>query len=143
MVKSKKGFTLMEVLVVVFISTLLITMVAASIIYISKTTAKLIQEAEEIEMARNIANYFELLEDEDFSRLTYKEDIGIVLYEDYVLSASSDLTYKSKNIIFSETGLEKFQIYRVLDTGFIFCSMEFQSGRTFEYIIGYCSENLA
>ena len=58
MVKSKKGFTLMEVLVVVFISTLLITMVAASIIYISKTTAKLIQEAEEIEMARNIEHYF-------------------------------------------------------------------------------------
>ena len=58
MVQSKKGFTLIEVVVVIFISTLLISMVAGTMVYVTRTTKDLIKEAEEIEMARNIENYF-------------------------------------------------------------------------------------
>ena len=132
----------MEVMVVILVSTLVLAMVGGTMIFITTTTSELIQEAEEIEMAKNIANYFVLLDDEDFTRLRYDYDKGIVLYEDYVLVNSSDLSYKSKEIIFSNTGLETFEIYRIIDTGFLICYMKFQSGRVFEYIIGYYEGNI-
>lgn len=130
MVKSKKGFTLMEVLVVVFISTLLITMVAASIIYISKTTAKLIQEAEEIEMARNIEHYF---------REVY-ESGNVDLDYNIKFDETNGNIMSGTTAIFSYTDLEYFNIYLDNDE-FFKCDIIFNSGRKFEFIIGLYGAN--
>ena len=57
MSNKRKGFTLVEVLVVILVSTLILATVGGTMVYISSTTGELMNESEEIDAAKNIENY--------------------------------------------------------------------------------------
>ena len=57
MSKKKKGFTLVEVIVVMLVATLVFSMVGGTMVYITITTGNLIKQSEEIDMAKNIEKY--------------------------------------------------------------------------------------
>lgn len=123
--QKKKGFTLIEVLVVILVTTLVFSMVAGAMFFISKTTSNYIQQSQEIDTAKNIENYLRTFKQqtvtlEDWQSLINLQDNGDIINSDTVL--------------FSDTGLITLNIYQV-DNSFIKCYMKYQSGREFEFII--------
>lgn len=121
MLHKKKGFTLIEVIVVMLVATLVFTMVGGTMVFITTTTGDLIHQAEEIDMAKNIAKYLR-------ANFTFEENIDD---PDYIIN---DPDYITKIDVFSDVSLKEFKIY--LKGNFIKCSMTFESNRNFEFIIG-------
>lgn len=127
---KKRGFTLIEVLTVILVSTLVMAMIGATMLFTINTTGDLIQQAEEIEMAKNIESYY---------RNLYNDGIYDL---DFNLSLENGNIKHGNKIIFSDTGLEKFDITPGFDDGFIRCEMIFESGRKFDFIIGLQPQKL-
>ena len=119
--KKKKGFTLVEVLVVMLISSLILSLVAGTMIFITNSAGKLIQEAEDIDMAKNIEKYLRGLDVENL--------------ENVILDDDGNLVYNNKDVIFTNTGLTEKDIIKVED-GFIKCYLKFDSGKEFDFILG-------
>ena len=119
MSQKKKGFTLVEVLVVMFVSTLVFATVGGTMVFVTTTTGELIQQAEEIDMAKNIEKYLRSLNYQDISNVKCDESTKDILLD--------------KAVIFADTGLVNFNIND--DSDFIRCHMEFESGRQFDFII--------
>ena len=109
MLNKKRGFTLIEVLVVILVSTTLLTMVIGGMIYITNTIGDFIQKAEDIETAKNIEKYIRSM------------DIN-------------DLTDENIEIIYENTELESFKIDS--DSKIIKCYMKFYSGIEFNFVVG-------
>ena len=122
--KKKKGFTLVELLVVMLISSLILSLVAGTMIYITNSAGRLIQEAEDIDMAKNIEKYLRGLSKEDLE-LIKLEDSNLIKY----VKEDSD----NFEIIFTNTGLLKY--YLEYDV-FIKCHLKFDSGKEFDFILG-------
>ena len=114
MSRKKKGFTLVEIIVVIAISTIVLTMVGGSMIFITSTSANLMQQAEDIDMAKNIETYLRGLAD----TTNVKLDSDGNLIDD-------------NGIIFSDTGLK--------DNGFEIkdgkCNLTFKSEKHFEFTL--------
>ena len=125
MSQKKKGFALIEVLVVILVSVLVLTMVGGSMVFIATTTGELIQQAEEIQMARNIEKHLRTLYTQEGNLNYLNLNNGNIVYED--------------EIIFSDSCLNDFEIKTEND--FIKCYMRFQSGKQFEFIIGIENKN--
>ena len=117
----------MEVLVVILISTLILAMVGGTMVFLTTTTGNLIQQSEEIEMAKNISNYFRNLYEKGNHTLDYNLNFD---------KNTGSIYYETEKIIFSNTGLTHFEISPDKDKVFIKCYMTFQSGNKFEYIVG-------
>ena len=109
MSNKRKGFTLVEVIVVILVSTVLLTMVIGAMTYINNTIGDFIQQAEDIEMAKNIEKYIR----------------GIDI---------NDLTDENIEIIYENTELESFKIDS--DSKIIKCYMKFYSGLEFNFVVG-------
>ena len=120
MSQKKKGFTLVEVLVVMLVATLVFTTVGGTMVFVTTTTDSLIQQAEEIDTAKNIEKYLRSLKVQDIKNfVTFDE--GTILF--------------GEEVIFSDTGLIDFVPNEIGDDGFFECRMEFESGRQFEFIL--------
>lgn len=113
MSQKKKGFTLIEVLVVMLVATLVFTMVGGVMVFVTTSAGEFIDQAEEIEMARNIEKY-----------LRQNHDLE--------MNANGDLINTNGEIVFADTGLKSFD---VTNGDFRKCQMVFYSGREFEFII--------
>lgn len=135
MTQKKKGFTLIEVLVVILISTVILSLVAGSMIFITNSSGDLIQEAEDIDMAKNIEKFLRGLVDNKTLTLEYIDKLckGITHNKD------NDTLMLNDGVVYSNTGLTRF----VLDQGedFVKCKMSFESGKEFEFILCPTPEN--
>jgi prepilin-type N-terminal cleavage/methylation domain-containing protein len=118
--QKKKGFTLIEVLVVMLISTLILSLVAGTMIYITNSAGRLIQEAEDIDMAKNIEKYLRGLDLENLDKVILDDDGNLVF---------------NGEVIFTNTGLIDKNIIRI-EGEFIKCYLEFDSGKKFDFILG-------
>ena len=144
--KSKKGFTLVEVLVVILISGLVLSMVAGAMIFVTNSSGDLIHQAEDIDMAKNIEKYLRNLVDQESEEIDWTSfEISIkdnVRENNYFkIDESGNLIDKDNQRIFSDTGLTEFTINN--DDGFIRCSMTFDSGKNFVFTLGIVPENNA
>lgn len=131
MSNKKKGFTLIEVLVVMLIATIVFSMVGGAMVFITTTTENYIHQSEEIDMAKNIENYLRncATEIDDINLLLTDNENALIRFN----QESGDLL-NDGNAVFSNTGLTSFSI---LSTGdFIKCQMKYESGREFEFILG-------
>ena len=126
MKQKKKGFTLTEVMVVILVSTLVLAMVGGVMIFITTTTSELIQEAEEIEMAKNIEKYYRNLHNSGNEHLDYNLS----------LENGNIMNDHTGDVIFFYTGLTDFDILYKDGDDFVRCKMIFESGKQFDFIIG-------
>ena len=136
MVEKRRGFTLVEMLVVILVSTLLLTVLAGTMIYITNTIGDFIKKAEEIEIARNIEKHFRDININDIIADFNNENDGIDVCQKYGVNESSDLINESGEIIFYNTGLKIFKIYRNTDSNVVKCYMKYDSGIEFEFVVG-------
>ena len=125
MYRNKKGFTLVEVLVVILVSTLLLALVGGTMYFISNSTERFVQQSEDIDLTKNIEKYFRSL----------KEDMNSINdWNDAILFQNGGNILNGDEIIFSDTTLTDFYI-TVDEGGFVKCYMTYQSGMKFEFII--------
>lgn len=139
MQKSKKGFTLIEVLVVILISGLVLSMVAGAMIFVTNSSGELIHQAEDIDMAKNIEKYLRNLVDRDLKDIDWTEFEIDIKENDrensyFSIDESGNLIDNSGQKIFSDTGLIEFKISN--EGGFVKCSMTFDSEKHFEFTLG-------
>ena len=141
MKQKKSGFTLVEILVVIAISAIVLTMVGTTMVFMTQMTGDILQEAEDIDMAKNIEKYLRNFSQDQISEIVEQEytqgnetKFGIFLIDE-----NGNLKQEGK-IIFSDTGLTSFIVDKkdadkdsVYD--FIFCKMQFDSGKEFEFIL--------
>ena len=136
MSKKKRGFTLVEVIVVMLVATLVFSMVGGTMVYITITTGNLIKQSEEIDMAKNIEKYvrnnIQTIMDNS-PQGTLNEETNETVY----IQDISQLGQEG----FSDIELVTFKIYQKNDeSDFIRCNIEFKSGRQFDFIIGEVKE---
>ena len=136
MLHKKKGFTLIEVLVVMLVSTLVLTMVGGTMVFITTRTGELIHNSEEINTAQNIEKYLRYLaqQTDDIDCLDINNDSSIIVWNEQ----NGDIYYNDKTV-FENTELTFFNLW--LEDDFLKCKMKFQSGREFEFIVIYVEEN--
>ena len=120
MLKKKRGFTLTELLVVILISTIVFAAVGGSLFFVSNMTNKLIAEAKDINMAKNIEKYVRESSNMGENVLSLKLING-------------ELQTDNEEVVFSNTGLTDFKIYRD-DKGFLRCFLDFEHSK-FDFII--------
>lgn len=154
---KKRGFTLVEVLVVLAVATLVFILVGGFLVYLTESSGMLIQESEELMTAQSIEDYIrgyislELKKDgavknDIFNKLLAQFDVqnhentsGVIR-----LDENGDLHFVEDPAkytpIFKNTGLNFFYIYKSPD-GFLKCEMHFESGTEFTFILGVYSYN--
>ena len=144
--QKKSGFTLVEIIVVIAISSIVLTMVGTTMVFMTNVSGDLLEEAEDIDMAKNIEKYLRGLVNDGFSPdsliMTFpylneinKNDVFEIDNNGNIKEVSSDKP------IFSDTGLVVFYITgknvdEEDENDFVICYMEFDSGKHFEFILG-------
>ena len=137
MLQKKRGFTLVELLVVIAISAIVLTMVGTSMVFVANTSGKLIQEAEDIDMAKNIEKYLRGLIKENnvnLSELITSQENSVIYNQVFKIENGKLIEKNKENTIFTDTGLTEFEIFSEND--FLKCKMVFDSGKEFEFILG-------
>ena len=138
MLQKKKGFTLVEVLVVILISGLVLSMVASAMIFITTSTGDLVHQAEDIDMAKNIEKYLR----DNWVNVSINEDIiwnidngNEVEFSSFAIDENGNLVeLEEEKTVFSNTGLVNFKITN--DDGIIKCYMKFDSKKEFTFTLG-------
>ena len=137
--QKKSGFTLVEIIVVIAISAIVLTMVGTTMVFMTNVSGNLLEEAEDIDMAKNIEKYLRGLVDDEHKTLDelkiFYNKINSV--QNNVFEIDNDGNIKentSGKTIFSDTRLSVFSIQEEGD--FIKCKMKFKSGKEFEFILG-------
>lgn len=157
---KKRGFTLVEILVVVAITTLVLAMVGGLLIFMAETSGTLIHKSEELMLVQSIESYLRgaLLKKVDgkdvqplsvsINKINKIDSDGVVTYElTATYPANGDQSTENKitliwdanedaikdnsgKVIFKDTGLSVFRIY--LDNEkFVRCELKFEpDGRT-------------
>jgi prepilin-type N-terminal cleavage/methylation domain-containing protein len=124
MSEKKKGFTLVEVIVVMLVATLVFAMVGGAMVFITTTSGELLHQSEEIELAKNVEKY---LREKQFSISGGNVEPKIELKD------GTDDLFDGDEMIFADTRLVFFGMYQ--EENFIKCKMEFESGRHFDFIV--------
>ena len=137
--QKKSGFTLVEILVVIAISAIVLTMVGTTMVFMTNVSGNLLEEAEDIDMAKNIEKYLRKFSPNDIIKSENSEkkytqgnetDFGC-----FIIDADGNIKENSsRKTIFSNTRLSIFSIQKEGD--FIKCKMIFESGKEFEFILG-------
>ena len=65
MKQKKSGFTLVEILVGIAMSAIVLTMVGTTMVFMTQMTGDILQQAEDIDMAKNIEKYLRGLVNDD------------------------------------------------------------------------------
>ncbi len=154
---KKRGFTLVEILVVVAITTLVLAMVGGLLIFMAETSGTLIHKSEELMLVQSIESYLRGKYEKDVS------DLKLIRYD----SNTDCIHYDNDNsVVFKETNLNEFHIYLDInnnneyDVGdltindpneasecFIRCKLIFepdgrtQGNHTYDFIIGINKDN--
>ena len=148
--QKKSGFTLVEIIVVIAISAIVLTMVGTTMVFMTNVSGNLLEEAEDIDMAKNIEKYLRGLVNDKENPLESCEDL-IITFPSLnneskntffkidngniiEIEKQEDGTWKDVKTIFSNTRLSVFSIQQEGD--FIKCKMIFESGKEFEFILG-------
>lgn len=148
--QKKSGFTLVEIIVVIAISAIVLTMVGTTMVFMTNVSGNLLEEAEDIDMAKNIEKYLRGLVNDKENPLESCEDL-IITFPSLnneskntffkidngniiEIEKQEDGTWKDVKTIFSDTRLSVFSIQQEGD--FIKCKMKFKSGKEFEFILG-------
>ena len=133
---KKRGFTLVEILVVLAITTLVLAMVGGLLIFMADTSGKLIHKSEELMLVQSIETYLRgVLEykdgvgkvyepdsitvDRDGNKyklsISYSEDESITKTVVIIFDEDADQIKEgdddNSRVTFKDTGLEKFEIY--------------------------------
>ena len=137
--QKKSGFTLVEIIVVIAISAIVLTMVGTTMVFMTNVSGNLLEEAEDIDMAKNIEKYLRKFSPNDIIKSENSEkkytqgnetDFGC-----FIIDADGNIKENSSSkTIFSDTRLSIFSIQQEGD--FIKCKMKFESGKEFEFILG-------
>ncbi|MBO5716167.1 MAG: type II secretion system protein [Clostridia bacterium] len=139
MLQKKSGFTLVELIVVIAISAIVLTMVGTTMVFMTNMSGDLLQEAEDIDMAKNIEKYLRSFVDEN-KKLTKNLEMDFKNEEKpanevFKIENGNLIELDDEKTVFSDTGLEEFKIYTDNNSGFIKCYMKFDSGKEFEFIL--------
>lgn len=154
---KKRGFTLVEILVVVAITTLVLAMVGGLLIFMAETSGTLIHKSEELMLVQSIESYLrgallKKVDGKDVQPLSVSinkiDRDGVVTYElTAIYPANGDQSIENKitliwnanedaiednsgKKIFKDTGLGVFRIY-LDEEKFVRCELIFESdGRT-------------
>ena len=144
---NKRGFTLVEILVVLAISTLAFVLIGGFLVYLTESSGMLIHESEELMTAQSIEDYLrgyidlEVEDDQSnknqvFESLKTKFDPTTNSNTEGIIRMNSDGSLlKSGQAIFKNTGLTFFNVYESSD-GFLKCEMHFENGAKFTFILG-------
>lgn len=149
---KQRGFTLVEILVVLAITTLVLAMVGGLLIFMADTSGKLIHKSEELMLVQSIETYLRgVLEYKDGAGNLYEPESIAVSGNDntFILSISysenphltktveiifyEDSIKEGDKVIFKDTGLKVFRIYHADAEGksnddgpFVRCRLEFK-----------------
>ena len=121
MIKKQSGFTLIEVLVTILISTLVLAMVAGTMTFLITTIGDMIREAKEIDTAKNIEKYLKVMAEQN-------KDLEMITLD----SETQDIK-NNDDVVFADTNLLFFKIFN--ENQFTKCYLEFEDGKCFEFII--------
>lgn len=143
---KRRGFTLVEVLVVIAIASLAFSLIGGFLIYLTETTGRVIDKSEEImttqtikdsirgviEKAENKQETLESLFTGSFSIENDKNENGYFRLEngDFIRYSSG----ADREIIIEDTGLGWFSI--IVEDGFYVCRLHYESGAEYKFIIG-------
>ena len=142
MMQKKSGFTLVEILVVIAISAIVLTMVGTTMVFMTNVSGNLLEEAEDIDMAKNIEKYLRnIMQDntKTIDKKSYIIDNSEMSFGAFEIQNNNIV--ENEKIIFSDTGLVVFNITeknvdKEEGNDFIVCYMKFKSGKEFEFILG-------
>ena len=152
---KKRGFTLVEILVVVAITTLVLAMVGGLLIFMAETSGTLIHKSEELMLVQSIESY-----------LRGKYEIGVSDLISISYDSNTDCINYGNSVVFKETNLKEFYIYLDINNNneydvddltindlneasecFIRCKLVFepngrtQGNHTYDFIIGINKDN--
>lgn len=136
--QKKSGFTLVEIIVVIAISAIVLTMVGTTMVFMTNVSGNLLEEAEDIDMAKNIEKYLRSFVG---TNNVITKDISINIFnkpsnDSFSIDQQGNILETNTNkTIFSETRLYNFSI-TPNEEGFVVCYMKFFSGKEFEFILG-------
>ncbi len=137
---KKRGFTLVEVLVVVALTSLVFALVGGTFVFLASSSGDLIEKSEELILTQTIEKHLRTLDKNNDNKINFAGDSGngYCIYDDAntepnVIWKDSILTIGETQ--YTDTGLSSFQIWDD-DKGFIRCTMKYQNGGTYTFIIG-------
>ena len=119
-VNKKLGFTLAELLVTMFITTVALTMITATVIFMSKANDELIEDSQN---TYKIQIMMDKIHSEEYST---KDD-----YENTFKLIEGDLT-KNGEVVVSDTKLENLVFYN--QDEFIYCELVFPN-KSYKFIV--------
>ena len=132
---KKRGFTLVEILVVLAITTLVLAMVGGLLIFMADTSGKLIHKSEELMLVQSIETYLrgvlvlkqdnEVIEPKSIEVAKTERNnsieftLKVYYYENdpnsnqvvIIFDSQGNICNSDEKVLFKDTGLETFDIY--------------------------------
>ena len=133
---KKRGFTLVEVLVVIAITTLVFALVGGAMVFLTKSSGDLIHKSEEIIQTQTIEKHLRsLVGDENKCTLNAQQNQSMNIYQINGLEVKWDnKTLTINGTEYDDTGLYSFSIDH--SSGFVKCTLTYTNGGTYTFILG-------
>ncbi|MGM9632566.1 MAG: type II secretion system protein [Eubacteriales bacterium] len=129
---KKRGFTLIEVVVVIAITTIVLGMVATLFVFMTNSSRELIVKSEQIMLAQSIENSVRgYAKDEGSVNL-----VGKIVLEDGKIIHNNGTTDNPDDdkVLFEDTDLSIFLI--AIQDDFVYCIMQFKDSTYYKFILG-------
>lgn len=136
---KKRGFTLVEVLVVIAITTLVFALVGGAMVFLTKSSGDLIHKSEAIIQAQTIEKHLRSFVGDNNKVYFSKIDNNYVLSKDKLDNPSPNVICNntSKDLIINGTkyeGISGFSLYKKDDDHFVRCTFTiFNNNQSTEY----------
>lgn len=129
---KKRGFTLIEVVVVIAITTIVLGMVATLFVFMTNSSRELIVKSEQIMLAQSIEN----------SVRGYAKDKGAAYLVDKIVFEDEKIIHNNgtpdnlgdDKVLFEDTNLSIFSI--TIQDDFVYCTMQFKDATYYNFILG-------
>lgn len=129
---KKRGFTLVEVLVVIAISTIVMITVGSTFVFIATSSGDLIHRSEQLVQAQNIETYLRSIV-EDCTSADIVSELQRVKHEDGYIKCDDKRMIDAEGLktllIITEQGKGK-------DKYFVKCTLEYSDGEKYDFILG-------
>lgn len=127
---KKSGFTLVEVLVVIAISSIMLVAISGLIIFLSDTSGDMIQRSEELTKAQSVSTYLrDMVKNEEIDTV---DDLIDRIFHD----RQNGLVHAIKDENLKDMNLTYLYFYIDESTDFICCRMDFEDRKQFDFILG-------